>query len=51
MPPLAAVKDLEVFEECGGKFDPRLPSLAVEELDLDSAQELLHHGVVEILTG
>ena len=41
------VEDLDVVEHRVRKFDSRLPSLAVEQLNLHARPERLHHGVVE----
>src|ERR1022692_2044976 len=40
------VKQLDVVEDRGRQLDPRLPLLAIEQLDLHAAPEALHHGVV-----
>ena len=46
MSALTVVEDLEVFEEGGGEFDPRVPALPVQQFDLDPAPKRLHQGVV-----
>ena len=47
---LAIVEDLEILEQRGGEFDPRVPPLAVQKLDLDATPERLDHGVVVTVT-
>ena len=46
VPTLAIVEDLEVLEHGVGQFDPRFPSLPIQEFGLHSAPERFDHGVV-----
>jgi hypothetical protein len=42
---LPVVEDFEVFEDCVGQFQARLPPFAVEEFGLHAAPERLDDGV------
>jgi len=45
MPALALVAHLEAFEQGSCELDSGIPSLAIEELDLDTSPERLREGV------
>jgi hypothetical protein len=50
MPALSIMEDLQVREERGGQLHPGRPSLPIQQLDLDTAPERLHQGVIEAAT-
>jgi hypothetical protein len=50
MSSLWVVEDLQVFEYCGGQFDPGAPPLAVQRFGLPASLEGRNDSIIEAVT-